>query len=111
MLPFIDYFFSTEYLSYTENYSSIKAILFRTSGGKNTITIDGLETIAKKFTNGLGWDMLTGASGAIQGYYKVLFVIMFVVAGCGIAYAVANLLGACEVIRFIEFIFNNRLYF
>ena len=100
LLPFIDYFFSTEYLSYTENYSSIKAILFRTSGGKNTITIDGLETIAKKFTNGLGWDMLTGASGAIQGYYKVLFVIMFVVAGCGIAYAVANLLGACEVIRF-----------
>lgn len=108
LLPFIDYFFSTEYLSYTENFSNIKAILFRQTtqvvdGEKitvNVITIDGLETVAKKFTTGVGWDMITGASGAVQGYYKVLFVIMFVVAGCGILYSIATLLGACEVIRF-----------
>jgi len=100
-LPFIDFFYSTEYLSYTENFSSISAILFRKGQDNvNQLTVNGLENIALNFTNGVGWDMISTGSGAIQGYYKVLFVMMFTVAGCGIVYAVANLLGACEVIRF-----------
>lgn len=99
-LPYIDYYFSTFNL-YTRGQTGLQDILIpKGSGGVRAISANGHETLADGFKRGIGWDCINSGSGDISGYYKVMFILMFIVAVMGIVYSIANLLGAAGVIRF-----------
>ena len=101
-LPYIDYYFSTYYI-YERNNNNLMTLLFQ---GKPTdvesarLNANALERIAAYFSTGVGWDCLTSGSGDIAGFYKVIFSLMFVVAGAGILLSLANLLAAAGIIKF-----------
>lgn len=100
-LPNIDYYFSTYYIH--EKSDTLMSLLFQ---GKPTgiadakLNSNALERIAAYFTSGVGWDCLTQGSGDIEGYYKVMFSLMFVISGLGIMFSAATLLAAAGVIKF-----------
>lgn len=96
-LPYIDYYFST-YSIYGNAAKGMKELLF--SGPSSALDERGLEKVAQSFVNGVGWDSILYGSGDIAGYYKIMFILMFVVAGFGIIYSIVNLLGAATIIRF-----------
>ncbi len=96
-LPCIDYYFST-YSIYGNAARGMKELLF--SGPNSALDERGLEKVAQSFTTGVGWDCILYGSGDIAGYFKLIFILMFVIAGMGIIYSILNLLGAASVIRF-----------
>lgn len=108
-LPFIDYYFSTYYIckdgvanspATLQNQLYLIANPDSKPGVKTEISANALELIAKKFTTGVGWDCFLSGSGDIAGFYKVMFVLMFTVAGCGFLFGLATLLAAAGVIKF-----------
>lgn len=100
-LPCINYFFSTYYIY--EKSDTLMTLLFQgkpTDISEAKLNANALERLAVYFTDGVGWDCIAYGSGDIAGFYKVLFSLMFVVAGMGIMFSTATLLAAVGIIKF-----------
>lgn len=100
-LPCINYYFSTYYIY--EKSETLMNLLFQgkpTDISEARLNANALERIAVYFTNGVGWDCISQGSGDIEGFYKVMFSLMFVVAAIGILFSTATLLAAVGVIKF-----------
>lgn len=104
-LPCIDYYYSTYYIckdGVANSPNTLQGLLYLAKDIDLNTEVDtnALELIAKNFSTGVGWDCFLAGSGDIAGFYKVIFILMFAVAGCGFMFGVATLLAAVGIIKF-----------